>query len=738
MIRMRGRLIAAPYLLIGAALLLLFLSLLLPFPELERFREAPWSLRVVDRRGGLLQLLPAEESGLRRERLKREQVPDYLIRIFIVGEDRRFYLHPGVDPAATLRAALDNLIAGRVVSGASTISMQLAGRIVPGGGGLSAKIAEAWNALRLELRLGKGEILDLWLSTLPLGSNVEGVAAGAREIFGREAAFLMPEQAALLALVPRNPSRYDPRGGNKAAQTGAALRLLRAADLPTDEALLEQARRSATSGSSWPFRAPHFVAFAAERAEGDGELLETTLDPDLQSLLEGILGAAVERSAGHRIGTGAAVALDVVSGEILAWVGSKEFFDEASRGQIDGVRILRQPGSTIKPFLYSLALDRGMTAATLLPDVPLEFGGEAVYTPENFSNTYHGPVRLRTALASSLNIPAVYTVTRVGVAEFAERLLSLGFESIESQREYLGAGLALGNAEVSLLELTAAFAVFQRGGIYLPPSAVPAGKPAGRRVMDAETAFLIRSILGDDAGRIPGFGTGSILNTPFEAIFKTGTSNQFTNIWALGATRRVAVGVWMGNFTGETVIGRPGSSLPAAAAVEFLSAARELPGWKEDAAGAGLPPGMEEVEICSFSGMARGPLCPGAVWEYFRSDRVPGTCTFHTPAGTVLPAEFRKWVELKETSARVAGGTELRILTPVSGARFYIDPLVPRSSQGVTVEAAGPGAFELYHDGELLAAAEGFLRVRVPLYRGDHTILLTAAGERRSASYSVR
>ncbi|MDT8287994.1 MAG: transglycosylase domain-containing protein, partial [Elusimicrobiales bacterium] len=444
---------------------------------------------------------------------------------------------------AVLRAFFANRSSGRVVSGASTVSMQLARRIAPAGYGMRAKIIEAWNALRLELRLPKREILELWLNTLPLGANVEGIASGSREYFGREAEVLSLEESALLALIPRNPRRYAPAAGNSEARD-AALTLLRRAGYNADSAAVtaalgEAEERAQVAG--YPFLAPHFVRLAASRYRGRGESpVATTLDVKLQRLLEDAVASRVASAAEFRIGNGAAVALSSQTGEVLAWTGSADFFDSESRGQIDGVRIRRQPGSTIKPFLYALALESGMTPATLLPDVPLAFGGEAVYTPENFSATYHGPVRLRVALASSLNIPAVYTVTRVGVAPFVERLLALGFDSLEAQRESVGSGIALGNAELSLLELTVGFSVFMREGVYLPPRLFPdEPKEPGRHVIDPAAAFLVRDILSSEGGRIPGFGSSSILNTSFDAMFKTGTSNQFANIWALGATEKL-------------------------------------------------------------------------------------------------------------------------------------------------------------------------------------------------------
>ncbi|WP_321992576.1 transglycosylase domain-containing protein [Marispirochaeta aestuarii] len=733
-------LVFLPWVCILAAALLAGLSLLLPFPELRELRSGPWSLRVEDRRGGLLQVLPVNDEGLRREYLPLDALPPYLLAIFIAGEDGRFFLHPGVDPAAAVRAAVSNLRAGGVVSGASTVTMQLAGRAAPGGPGLGGKLREAWNALRVEARMSKGEILELWLNTLPMGSNVEGVASAAREYFSRNIQSLSPEESALLALIPRNPRRYDPRHGGSIE---AAVNLLHRAGIVTDRKKLGAVtERSAGIGKiePWPFRAPHFVRYVdGLPGINSKEVFVSSLDPEVQEILQGEISARVESAGENRISNGAGLALSVETGEVLAWVGSADFFDTESQGQIDGVRIRRQPGSTIKPFLYALALEKGMTPATLLPDIPSAFGSEAVYLPENFSNTCHGPVRLRVALASSLNIPAVHTVVRTGVADFTDWLLALGFDSLEDQRDSLGAGIALGNAELSLLELLTAFSVFQRDGLFLSSSverALPGSFP--RRVMSRETAFLIRDILSSESGRITGFGTGSILNTPYPAMFKTGTSNQFNNIWALGATGKVALGIWMGNFSGETVIGRPGSSIPAAAAVAVLDALQEKPAYRVSEEAYPPPEGITRVKICPVTGERAGPHCPGSLEEYFRTGTEPGPCSAHREDGIYMPSMYRSWGDERGLPWKYRMDESLRILSPADGAVFYLDSTLPRESQVLSIEAEGQGDLLISVNGTLQARGRDFVSLRFPLSPGSHRISLEGAESRIESSFSVR
>ncbi|WP_319560218.1 transglycosylase domain-containing protein [Marispirochaeta sp.] len=727
------RLIILPWICIGIAGVLTGLSLLVPFPELEQARSGPWSLRVIDRDGGLLQVLPVDASGLRREYRSRELIPDYLVSILVTGEDSRFFLHPGIDPVAVLRAAAANISAGRIVSGASTISMQLARRVAPGGAGFRSKLLESWNALRIEARMSKAEILELWLNSLPMGSNVEGVVSAAREYFYRDIQALTPGESAFLALIPRNPGRHDPRKGGDAA---AAANLLQRAGIQGNQG--EPAISAAQS--PWPFKAPHFVRYLVSRYHADGTgPVRTSMDQKVQELLHAEIAARVESAADNRISNGSGVVLSVETGEILAYVGSADFFNAETQGQIDGVQIQRQPGSTIKPFLYALALERGMTPASLLPDIPSAFGSEAVYLPENFSNTFHGPVRLRVALASSLNIPAVHTVVHTGVSDFAGWLLDLGFDSLTGQRDFVGAGIALGNAEVTLLELVTAFSIFQRDGFYIPATfLVDTRRSSGKPVMDRETAFLIRDILSVESGRITGFGTGSILNTPFPAMFKTGTSNQFNNIWALGATEKTAVGIWMGNFSGETVIGRPGSSVPASAAVAILTALQEIPAYRVSQRKPELPAGITACRICSLSGGRVGPYCPGSVEEFFRTGTEPEFCSVHRQNGIYMPSEYRSWGEQRGLPWKYTPSGDMRILSPTDGAVFYLDTALPEESQTLRIQAEGRGPLLLKLNGELQSAGTGSISVRVPLERGAHRITLESEDRRIESGFTVR
>ncbi len=765
-----------------------------PFPQLDAFLARPYSVEILDRNGTPIGAAHRED-GTRRYRIRLDELPESLLAATLAAEDRRFFVHPGVDPAAVARAAAGNLRRGATVSGASTISMQLARLVAPHSGGISGKAAETWNALRLEARLTKSDLLELYLNTVPYGAGAEGVEAAARRYFGRSATALTAEEALLLSVVPRRPAHLHPhrnperlaatalpvaeragiatdRGGlleaalaaqqwdagrtSSAAAPGAAGGIARAGHPPSPRyeppATADGERDGARQGE--PFEAPHYVQrvarslSAGERAAGFP--IHTTVDLRMQHALEDRLRESVREARFSRIRNAAGVVLDHRSGEILAYAGSADYFDEHHGGMIDAVRIRRKSGSTLKPFLYALAMEHGYTAASILPDLPQSFGDEEAYIPRNFSNTHAGPVRLRTALASSLNVPAVHTVVDIGVDRFVDTLDELGFASASIQREEVGPGIAVGNLEVTLLELTRAFSVF-----------------AGARtdIFSEATTQIIRDILADGAERALGFGLDSVLDTPFPTIAKTGTANQFSDIWAVVTDPRLTVGIWMGNVDGSTVIGSPGSSFPALAAVQFLEHFHEP--------GSTFPPAdaVHTVMISPVSGMRYNPPDGIGIPELFPEGFYPPRDTWHTSAGGPVryPPEYRAWAQARRagtTDGTAAGDiadnpgartapaisqspgatpSTLRINSPPSGARFYRDPRIGETQQRIAVEVTSDGhtLIRLYWNGSLAAEGLAPLHVRLPLTPGRQTLTARSADLEDSvifevASYSLR
>ena len=702
----KGLILAAAAVLCAAA----FLAwAFFPDRRLDEFLALPGSRRILDRNGAVIAVLPLDD-GLRREYVPVSEIPEWIRTMFIKSEDRFFYFHPGIDPGAVVRAAATNAKAGRIESGASTITMQLAGMIWPGRAGYPGKAAEAMHALKLEARFSKQRILELWLNHLPFGNNVEGVSSAATAFYGKDLSTLSPSEVLMLTIIPRRPGLYTPVTDNEAlltaAESFASIHKINAGDL-------EEVISAPKPTAPFPNKAPHFTRFLRTQLDEGNAPVCTGLDLGMQETVADLLATELAHAEQFRISNGAVLIIENASGEILCYLGSGDWNDSEHSGQIDGIRMLRQPGSTLKPFLYAMAMEHGFTPATMLADIPLTLGSEEVYAPQNYDNRFRGPVLLRRALASSLNIPAVETVVRLGVLNFADVLIGCGFESIKAQRPQLGSGIVVGNGEVSLFELVQGFSVFARDGAFIPATpfcGTSVSAPA--QVFDPVSAVLVRDIL---TRRIN--NPFSAQQRPFEGVFKTGTSNQFNNIWAIGSSKRYTIGVWMGNFSGETVMGKPGSSIPlslAARCLLLLDGSSAFPPAEHTK-------GISRIKVCSLSGMLAAEYCPGSISELVPSISIPQTCTVHGPKGTKLPREFQAW-------AHSVGGevdlcpSETAIDYPADGAVFYFDPSLPEHVQTVTVKISGSVTATIFFDGT--AAASGILPAEfpMPLEPGSHRI----------------
>lgn len=733
-----------------------FIAALLIAVPLGFFRLIPWAMPyqsqsaldslqfskvVVDKTGSELQVLPVA-NGLRRIFTPLQQVPPELVDIVRQAEDRRFWLHPGVDPISLVRAVWQNSTAHSTVSGASTITMQLARLITPRGRTTSNKIVEAYQALQLESRIGKAAVLELYLSLVPFGGNIEGFQAAARAFFGKPLSQLTKAELLILAVIPRSPNNNNPfihPESNRAAVQRLGIALPDTASLDSAyQAVLDPSRLGI-----WPFQAPHFVRWLANQpavAANPGRLpIQTGIEPDLQSYLENLLLDTVDAARKKRISNAAGIFVRPDTMTIAAWVGSIDFSSVSDQGQVDGVIMHRQPGSTLKPFLYSLALEKGFTAATILPDIPTDFGGAEVYTPANFNDQFNGPVRLRQALASSLNVPAVYTLQRVGVGPFTDRLLQAGFQSLESQRGSLGLGLALGNAEISLYELVQAYGLFLHSGSFMPLRAIE-GKDtpvqAGRPVVKPQVADLIRDILTRHPDRILAFGHNGNTHLQFEGAMKTGTSNQFNNIWAVGFTSDLLGGVWMGNMAGQTVVGTADSGYPAGIMSKML-----------ETFSAHVPfsplTGLERVSICSLSGERATDACPHTIQEWFLPGTAPPACDWHYvgPQGVEIryPQEYQTWLSrYRYRFENAYQASEVEIIKPNDGAVFFMDPTLPLRTQQLSIEATGTGRAGIFIDGIQVYRGVFPVRTWYQLAPGHHTIVVEGAASSASADYVVR
>jgi penicillin-binding protein 1C len=659
------------------------LAVWLEWPLPARLLAPPAALSLVleDRNGTPLRTTRAPD-GSRARWLPLAEMDPQLIQAFVASEDRRFYGHRGVDLRAAGRALLQDVRGARVVSGASTITMQLARLLRPGGRGWRAKAAQALWALRLERHLGKQAILEQYLDRVPLGQGAVGVAAAAALYFDASAGQLSLGQAALLAGLASAPSADNPfvSAERSRARRGMALRRMvavgYATPLAADEAAAEpvaSVRRRA------PFLAPHFTSQVLAWAEDAGTRLEgswrTSLDLGLQAELEGEVRATVALLRERGVRQAAAVVLDNRSGEVRAWVGSPDFWSDTA-GQVDMVVSPRQPGSALKPFLYGLAFDRGISPATVLADVPHTYQtATGPYQPRNYDRTFHGPVRAREALASSFNVPAVELTDRLGAASLLRVLHEAGFASLARGADHYGLGLALGNGDVTLLEMANGYRGLAAGGVWTPvrwteggpdesaaaPAVAPppgtglgrtlaAGTALGpanasrRRFVSRGAAALVLDILSDPVARVPGFGADTPFDFGFPVAVKTGTSHHFTDNWAVGVTGGFTVAVWVGNFSGRPM--RQVSGVTGAGPLLHRAlvdvARRYEPGVLASPAAAGAV----RVAVCRLSGLLAGAQCPGTEEWFLPGTEPAADCDWHRPGGTVAwPAEYAPWAQ---------------------------------------------------------------------------------------------
>jgi len=631
-------LLALTTLLLAPWIALFIAAALTPLPpELAEGKPPSTGAVLRDRHGVVIRELRADD-GARARWVPLDAAGDRLARAVVAAEDRRFYRHPGVDPVAMLRAVGQAVVHRRIVSGASTLTQQLARALVKRPRTLRGKFAEAALALRIEWSLSKRAILEQYINRVSFGPGLRGVEAASRFYFDKPSADLSLAEAAALAGIPRGPAVYDPARGTERLQRrrDRVLDRLRDAGLASgDEVLHAQRERLVIAPAGGGSGAPHLVRGLMSGAvdEALGPLrnrtaeLTLTIDRGLQREIEVLAQQTVKSLAARHVSAAAIVVLDNESGEILAYTGSPDIEDAARLGHNDGVLALRQPGSALKPFLYELAMERlGYTAATVLADVELFLPTrDGDYHPNNYDGRYHGPVRLREALANSYNVPAVITADAVGPGHLLDRLHDLGMRSLTADAEHYGAALALGDGEVRLLDLANAYATLARGGVWKSVVAVKGavgkdGAPLvlppreSRRVLDEARAFVITDILADRSARLSSFGEGNVLELPFPVAAKTGTSKGYRDNLTVGFTPDVTVGVWVGNFDGSPMEGVSGVSgagplfhdaiLAAArgrALAEFVRPTEQI----------------AEMEVCSLSGELPGPGCDHRRLELF-------------------------------------------------------------------------------------------------------------------------
>ncbi|MEQ1859628.1 MAG: penicillin-binding protein 1C [Chthoniobacteraceae bacterium] len=695
---------------------------LVPIPvALEQ--PAPGSTEFVDRDGRTLR--ETRTGGHFARCVALDDMPQRLVHAMLAAEDKRFFDHAGVDFLAVLRAARDGIAHRRIVSGASTITQQLVKVAEPRPRTWRTKIVESVIALRLDQLWSKERILEAYFNRVDFGHLNVGIAAAADYYFGKPLNDLTDAECAFLAGLPKNPSRLNPHRSMAAAQSRqrTVLRRMERNGWLAGEAFARA--MSEPPGVRPPkrqFRAPHFVDLVLREADVAAPRIRTTLDLELNDFAQARLAEQLAGLKKANVTNGAVVVIDNATSSVLALVGSGDYFAPAA-GQVNGAWAPRSAGSTVKPFTYLLALERGATPATIYADVPTEFAApDGIFRVENYARRCNGPVSLRSALSCSLNIPAVRALNSIGgPAALARRLRDCGFSTLTRTPAEYGLGLTIGNAEVRLLDLANAYACLARLGEFRPWR-IFADEPLApaRQAADPRACWLIADILSDNAARIPSFGATSALRFDFPVACKTGTSTDYRDNWAVGYTPEFTVAVWAGNFDGTPMRGVSGVSgaAPVMHAVMEHLHARSGTSWFA------TPPNIIDADVHPLTGRRIEKGWPTGVRERFLAEHLPPAESpedYDEDGRVRLPAVYAEWLASAENplGAQVVAAEQLRIVSPAPGTTFIIDPDLPGSRRVRLVASGSPSA---HWQSETLGVSASGREVEATLAEGEHRL----------------
>ncbi|MFZ0032377.1 MAG: penicillin-binding protein 1C [Candidatus Cybelea sp.] len=644
------------------------------------------SVTYTDRNGGVLGTVLGAGSSHAVNVPLAAVSPDFLNAI-VAAEDARFWHHGAVDVPALVRAARDLAIYGEAKSGGSTIEMQLARLMdessfdelrVPRDGissQIRAKISQICLAERIAMVSSKSAILEAYVNRVPMGGNVYGVEAAARTYFGEPASDLDLAQASLLAAIPNDPARLAPDSDWAALRERQRFILQRMAELgeiaPATARVAVAESLHVRRHESGIADAAHALFFLAGRRQGSGRV-RTTIDQSLQRFVQAQTQDVIGALQDYHVADGAALVVDNRSGNVLAYVGSPDYFSDEVLGRNDGVQALRQPGSSLKPFTYELALERGtIHSTTILSDAPAAYSipSGKLYQPADYSGRFSGPVRVRYALANSLNTPAVQVLSSLGVGTLLDRLHALGFAHLDKPSSYYGLGLTLGSGEVSLWELVQAYATLARGGDFVPLTLVARDTPPPKTIGQTAQWQLVADMLADPHARAKSFGVGSVLQMPFPAAVKTGTSSDFRDTWTVGFTRDYTVGAWVGNFDGSTMHGVSGVT---GAGPLWNRIMLHLYERKDDPPPLPSPRGFVRTAICATTGHAPGARCPGIVQEWVLPRDLAATKLADVLAGVriVAPRDGDVFV-LNAASGLAAQEQQLALRATAAGGALH-------------------------------------------------------------------
>lgn len=736
--------------------------------------KPPMGLWLLDRDGKPLRRLP--EGDLRADTpATYDEFPASLIQATIAAEDAHFFSHGGIDFRGILRAVIELVTHGHFMSGGSTITQQTVKLYSPPRRrNLRTKLYEALAARRVEMEMVKESILTAYLNHLPYGNQFTGPRAAAMGYFGKPLSDLSLGESALLAALPNKPTRLNPRRNLEGAmrrQRWVLLRMHEEGYISDDD--LAHALTNGPKlfdGKTGVWHAPHFLdmvrareSSAVAQARATGIPLRTTLDLPFQHFVENAVSAELARLFHFAKEDGeiqaAVVVIENATGEIRALSGSRSYFRSVA-GQINGAWRPRSAGSTLKPFTYVLALQGGATAGTILADTPIEYiTPSGAYQPVNFDRRFRGPVSLRDALATSLNIPAVKTLDLIGGPErlFSCLVSDLHFTSLAPQATEYGLGLTIGNAEVRLLELVNGYATLARLGVWKPVRFVipqpepPAAASPEARVFSPDSCWLIADILSDARARAPAFGLNSPLTLPFRTAAKTGTSTDFRDSWTVGYTPDFTVGVWVGRFDNRPlrqITGSIGAGPIYHQIMLRLYRDRE-PTWYE------RPAGLVEVEVDRLSGKRppKGLTLPVGRTrkEVFLSGKLPPQADksdYDHQMRTRLPVLYSTWWRAEgnplrseaflESVTSETSATAFRIVSPLDGTVAFLDPDLPAGGRRFPLRIAGSGGEEIEWSSPTLEIERKGTDCWLILQPGEHEVTATDSKSGRTVHSHLR
>ncbi|MCP4122313.1 MAG: penicillin-binding protein 1C [Bacteroidetes bacterium] len=591
------------------------LIVLLSFIAVDTFfpvrQDVSYSRIILDDKGNFVHAYLSDDDKWRLY-TELDEITDDWIKAIIVKEDRFFSFHPGFNPISIIRAAFNNGVKGYRTSGASTITMQTIRLLEPRPRNVVSKLTEIFRAMQLEWHYSKKEILQLYVNLLPYGGNIEGIKSASLIYLNKFPQQLSLDEIAVLAIIPNNPEKFK-FGGNETAimaRRNALLHYFNQRNTFHPD-VVNEAMNTSLHGKrrQLPRKAPHFSRMM--RYKPGPVNLHTTLDLQVQSKAEELVSSYHKQLGYLGIHNISVLIIDNRNSSVKAWVGSQDFNDNEYSGQVDGITALRSPGSTLKPFIYGLAFDKGQaTPKTVLTDLPVNYNG---YQPENYDETYRGNVTMEYALAHSLNVPAVKTLDRIGVETLTATLARTGFNWIEKQQNDLGLSLALGGCGVSLFELTNMYSMLAKKGVWMPLrlSHLDADSPPDS-ILSAGSAYMLHQILSNiERPDLPNESRNA-KNLP-QVAWKTGTSYGRRDAWSIGYNDQYTIGVWAGNFTGDGVPELSGAEVATPLLLRLFKA------LESDGSDHGYrkPKTLQLRYVCSKSGKIPQPFCEQEVLDHY-------------------------------------------------------------------------------------------------------------------------